>query len=102
MREVELSWHVKANIEPIKQAQSDHSIARKGKRQEAQERLSFPATGSVKYSDPWERIARENCNWDHTKIADAFRSFCAQRNIKLDAKSIEEIFTNFCAKQPRI
>ena len=99
---VSIAWHVKADLAPIKQAQSDHSIAREGKRKEAQERLSFPATGSVKYSDPWERIASENCNWDHAKIADAFRSFCAQKNIPLDAKSIEEIFTNFCSKQPKI
>ena len=102
VREVELSWHVKADLAPVKQAQSDHSIARNGKRKEAQERLSFPATGSVKYCDPWQDIARTNCNWDHAKIADAFRSFCAQKNIKLDAKSIEKIFVNFCAKQPRI
>ena len=102
VREVELSWHVKADLAPIKQAQSDHSIARKGKRKEAQERLSFPATGPVKYTDPWQGIATANCNWDHAKIADAFRSFCAQKKIPLDAKSIEEIFTNFCAKQPTI
>jgi hypothetical protein len=99
---VSIAWHIKADIEPAKQAQADHSIARNGKLKAAQERLSFPATGSVKYSDPWERIARDNCNWDHSKIADAFRSFCAQRNISLDAKKIEEIFTNFCAKQPTI
>ena len=102
VREVELSWQVKADIEPAKQAQADHSIARNGKRKEAQERISFPANGSVKYSGPWEQIARDNCNWDHSKIADSFRSFCAQRNINLDAKSIQEIFTNFCSKQPRI
>ena len=99
---VSLAWHVKADLAPVKAAQSDHSIARNGKSKEAQERLSFPATGSAKYCDPWERIARENCNWDHAKIADAFRSFCAQKKIKLDAKKIEEIFANFCKKQPRI
>ena len=99
---VTISWQVKADIEAAKQAQSDHSIARNGKRKEAMERLSFPATGSAKYCDPWERIARENCNWDHAKIADAFRSFCAQKKIPLDAKKIEEIFANFCAKQQKI
>ena len=99
---VTIDWQVKADLEPVKQAQSDHSIARKGKRKEAQERLSFPATGSVKYTDPWQGMAAANCNWDHAKLDDAFRSFCAQKNIKLDAKSIEKIFVNFCAKQPRI
>lgn len=102
VHEVELSWHVTADLAPVKATQADHSIARKGKRKEAKEKLSFPTTGSVKYKDPWERIARANCNWDHTKIAEAFRSFCAQQNIKLEAKKIEEIFKNFCAKQPRI
>ena len=99
---VTIDWQVKADLAPVKTAQSDHSTARNGKRKEAQERLSFPATGSVKYTDPWQRIASENCNWDHAKIADAFRSFCAQKKIPLDAKKIEEIFTNFCKKQPRI
>ena len=99
---VTIAWQVKADLAPIKQAQSDHSIARNGKRQEAQERLSFPVTGSVKYTDPWERIARTNCNWDHAKLADAFRSFCTERKISLSAKSIEEIFANFCKKQARI
>ena len=99
---VSIAWQVKADLEPVKQAQGDHSTARKGKRKESTEKLSFPTTGSVKYSDPWERIARDNCNWDHTKIADAFRSFCTERKISLSAKSIEEIFANFCKKQARI
>ena len=99
---ITIAWQFKADLAPIKTAQSDHSIAREGKRKESMERLSFPATGSVKYCDPWQRIARDNCNWDHSKIADAFRSFCAQKKIPLDAKKIEEIFANFCAKQPTI
>jgi hypothetical protein len=64
--------------------------------------LAFPASGSVKFTTPWEQIARTNCNWDHGKIADAFRSFCEQRHIKLDAGNIEKTFTDFCKKQPRI
>ena len=32
VREVELSWQVKADLAPVKAAQSDHSIARNGKR----------------------------------------------------------------------
>lgn len=97
---VTIAWRSKADIKPVKVAQADHSIARVGKQKEAQERLSFPAKGSVKYSDPWQRIARDNCNWDMGKVADAFRSFCAQRKISLSAKNLEEIFTNFCAAQP--
>lgn len=62
----------------------------------------FPASGSVKFTTPWEQIARANCNWDHGKIADAFRSFCEQRRIRLDGATIEKTFTDFCKKQPRI
>ena len=78
-------------------------VGRKARRDDAAETVvrSFPASGSVKYTE-WEHIARDNCNWDHGKIADAFRSFCAGKNIRLDAKNIEEIFKNFCAKQRRI
>lgn len=100
--EIELSWRVKKELAETKALQANHSLARKGKRAQAKERLAFPATGSVRYSEPWEAIATANCNWDKLKIAEAFRSFCAQRNIRLDAKNIEETFTNFCAKQKRI
>lgn len=62
---------------------------------------SFPMLGSVRFTVPWEQIARTNCNWDHGKIADAFRSFCMERRIRLDSGNIEKIFTDFCKKQPR-
>ena len=100
--EVELTWEVKEVLEDAKKEQEAHSVARKGRRAETKIRLSFPETGSVKYTDPWEKLARENCNWDHGKIADAFRSFCAHKNIKLGAKNIETVFVNFCKSQSRI
>ena len=100
--EVELTWEVKEVLEDAKKEQEAHSVARKGRRAETKIRLSFPETGSVKYTDPWERLARENCNWDHGKLADAFRSFCAHKSIKLGAKNIETVFVNFCKSQSRI
>ena len=100
--EIELNWTVKDDLRDAKREQAAHSTARKGRRAEAAEKLSFPKSGSVRYSDPWERIARDNCNWDHGKIADAFRSFCSQRKLKLDAKTIEKVFTDFCRKQPKL
>ena len=102
VQSVTIHWDLKEDLAETKALQANHSLARKGKRAQAKERLSFPATGSVKYCAPWEAIATANCNWDKTKIAEAFRSFCAQRSIRLDAKNIEEIFSNFCAKQKRI
>jgi hypothetical protein len=77
-------------------------VARKGRRAEAKAPLAFPETGSVKYTDPWEKLARESCNWDHGKLADAFRSFCSEKHINLNAKSIETVFVNFCRSQKRI
>ena len=100
--EVELSWEIKEVLADAKREQEAHSVARKGRRAEAKAQLSFPETGSVKYTDPWEKLARENCNWDHGKIADAFRSFCSQKGIKLGAKNIETMFVNFCKSQSRI
>lgn len=100
--EIELAWEVKEALEEAKREQEAHSLARKGRRAEAKAPLAFPAAGSVKYTDPWEKLARENCNWDHGKIADSFRSFCAQKGIKLAAKNIEAVFVNFCQSQKRI
>ena len=100
--EVELAWEVKEALEEAKREQEAHSVARKGRRAEAKSLLAFPKGGSVKYTDPWEKLARENCNWDHTKLADAFRSFCAHKGINLGAKNIEAMFISFCKKQPRI
>ncbi|MDE2634291.1 MAG: replication initiation protein [Paracoccaceae bacterium] len=100
--EVELTWTVKDDLKDAKQEQAAHSAARKGRRADATAKLAFPESGSVRYTDPWEKIARENCNWDNSKIADAFRSFCNQRNLKLDAKNIETVFADFCRKQTKI
>ena len=99
--EIELSWKIKSDQTQTKRDQSAHSIARKGRRAE-NKMLMFPASGSVKYASPWEQIARDNCNWDHNKIADAFRSFCKSKGIRLDAKNIETTFKNFCASQVKI
>lgn len=100
--EVELAWEIKETLEDAKKEQEAHSVARRGRRTEAKERLTFPKSGSVKYTDPWEKLARENSNWDHGKIADAFRSFCSQKGIKLGAKNIEAVFVSFCQSQVRI
>ena len=100
--EIELAWEVKEALEEAKREQEAHSVARKGRRAEAKVPLAFPETGSVKYTDPWEKLARENCNWDHGKLADAFRSFCAQKGIKLAAKNVEAVFVSFCQSQKRI
>lgn len=100
--EIELAWEIKEALEEAKREQKAHSLARKGRRAEAKAPLAFPEAGSVKYTDPWERLARENCNWAHGKHADAFRSFCSQRGIKMGAANIETVFVKFCQSQKRL
>ena len=103
---ITISWQEKPldQKHEAKRELDQPKIGRKARRDGTAETmaLAFPASGSVKYAPPWEQIARDNCNWDHGKIANAFRSFCKSKSIRLDAKNIEQIFKNFCASQVRI
>ena len=101
---VTIGWSEKSDLTKVKREQDRPKVGRKARRDGTAETiaLTFPASGSVKYTPPWEQIARDNCNWDHSKIADAFRSFCKSKSIRLDAKNIEQIFTNFCKKQIKL
>lgn len=101
---ITIGWQVKEDPTEAKRELDRHRVGRGARRSGTAETVAvtFPHSGGVKYTTPWEQIAQANCNWDHTKIAEAFRSFCQQRNIRLDAKTIEKIFAEFCAKQPRI
>lgn len=101
---VTITWEVKPDLTRVKAELDRPKVGRKARQNGTAETTvpAFPATGSVKYTKPWEQIARDNCNWDHGKIADAFRSFCAGKNIRLDANNVEALFTTFCKKQTRI
>ena len=101
---VEISWQPKPDPGGARRELDRSKVGRKARRDGTGETpiVAFPASGSVRYTDPWSRLALENCNRDLDKIADAFRSFCQQRKIKLDANSIEQIFANFCASQSKI
>ena len=101
--EVEIAWEVKEDLTKVKAEHDRSKVGRKARQNGTAETVvrSFPASGSVKYTD-WEPIAKAHCNWDLSKVADAFRSFCAGRNMKLDAKNIEQVFINFCKKQTKI
>ena len=102
--EVEIAWEVEEDLDKVKEELDRSSAGRKARLEGTEETpvTAFPAFGSVRYTKPWEDIARANCNWDLGKLADAFRSFCKGKNIKLDARNIEDIFKNFCAMQPRL
>lgn len=65
--------------------------------------LVFPESGTIRYAQPWGRIARENAPKlagghvpDLHKLADAFRNWCAERSIPLDKTAIEKTFTTWC------
>lgn len=64
---------------------------------------AFPAFGSVKDTQPWDRIARDNAPRidgrhvpDLRVLADTFRKWCGEKSIPLDAASIEKTFTTWC------
>ena len=101
---VKFRWGEKPDLNPTKRELGGSKVGRTERRNGNGETIvqAFPASGSVKYTAPWERLAQQNCNWDHAKVADAFRSFCKGKSIKLDTNNIENIFVNFCKKQPRI
>lgn len=103
---VTISWQEKPldQKHETKRELDRSKVGRTKRREGTSERpvIMFPATGSVKYTIPWEQIAKANCNWDHGKLADSFRNFCDKKNISLNAHNIEQVFTNFCTKLPKI
>ena len=101
---VTIAWAINPDPTEVKRELDRSNIGRKVRLQGTGQTpiAAFPAAGSIRFLDPWDRLARENCNWDHGKIADAFRSWCQERKIKLDARSIEQKFVNFCASQKKI
>jgi hypothetical protein len=65
--------------------------------------LTFPDFGSIRDEKPWDQIARDNAPKlegghvpDLRKLADAFRKWCSEKSIRLDATSIEKTFTTWC------
>jgi hypothetical protein len=101
---VTIGWQMKDDPAPAKRELGSPKAGRAARRDGTVEApvVVFPALGSVKFTTPWEQIARANCNWDHGKVADAFRAFCTERRMRLDAVNIEKVFVDFCKKQPRI
>ena len=80
-------------------------VGRKARRERTAEMpaLSFPASGSVKDTQPWDKITRDHApklEGRHTpdlrQLADAFRKWCDGKSINLDATSIEKSFTTWC------
>ena len=65
--------------------------------------VAFPAHGSLKDCQPWDRIAREHApklQGNHVPdlrvLADTFRKWCGEKSIPLDMRNIEKTFTTWC------
>ncbi|MCB1655432.1 MAG: hypothetical protein KDI41_16485, partial [Pseudomonadales bacterium] len=65
--------------------------------------LTFPKSGSLKGSQPWDSLAREHVTRiqgghvpDLRGLTDAFRNWCEAKAIPLDAQNIERTFIGFC------
>ena len=103
--EVEIAWEVKEDLTKVKAEHDRSKVGRKARRDGTAETpvLTFPSSGSVKDTQPWDKIAREHApklEGRHTpdlrQLADAFRKWCDGKSINLDASSIEKTFTTWC------
>tara|TARA_B110000977_G_C11056155_1_gene484154 strand:- start:1223 stop:2254 length:1032 start_codon:yes stop_codon:yes gene_type:complete len=102
---VEISWEVKANPAEAKRELNRPKVGRKARRDGAVDTpaLEFPKFGSVKDTQPWDKIARDNAPRidgrhvpDLRVLADTFRKWCAEKSIPLDMISIEKTFATWC------
>ena len=103
--EVEIAWEEEADLAKVKAELDRPKVGRKARRDGTAEApvLEFPASGSVKDTQPWDRIARDNAPPidgrhvpDLRVLADTFRKWCAEKSIPLDAVKIEKTFTTWC------
>jgi len=103
--EVEIAWEVKEDLTKVKVEHDRSKVGRKARQNGTAETpvLTFPASGSIKDAQPWDKIAREHApklEGRHTpdlrQLADAFRKWCDGKSIPLDGSSIEKTFTTWC------
>lgn len=103
--EVEIAWEVKDDLTKVKAEHDRPKVGRKARQDGTAEMpvLTFPASGSIKDTQPWDKIARDNTPRidgrhvpDLRQLADAFRKWCNSKSINLDASSIEKSFTTWC------
>lgn len=104
---VTITWEEKEHEKKrsAKREMDGSKVGRKARRDGTVETpaLAFPDFGSVKDTQPWGRIARDNAPRidgrhipDLRVLADAFRKWCGEKQIPLDATSIEKTFTTWC------
>ncbi len=103
--EVEIAWEVKEDLTKVKVEHDRSKVGRKARQNGTAETpvLTFPASGSIKDTQPWDKVACEHApklEGRHTpdlrKLADTFRKWCGEKSIPLDGASIEKTFTTWC------
>lgn len=103
--EVEIAWEVKEDLTKVERELEHSKVGRKARRDGTAETpaLTFPPFGSVKDTQPWDKIAREHAPRiegrhvpDLLVLADSFRKWCREKSIPLDTVSIEKTFTTWC------
>jgi len=103
--EVEIAWEVEDDLNKVKAELDRPKVGRKARRDGTAETaaLTFPESGSVKTTQPWDQIARDNAPRidgrhvpDLRVLADTFRKWCGEKSIPLDMRNIEKTFTTWC------
>jgi hypothetical protein len=103
---VDIAWKVKPDPTDTKRELEHSKVGRKARREDMAETpaLSFPSFGSVKDTQPWDKIARGHAPRidgrhvpDLRVLADTFRKWCAEKSIPLDMRNIEKTFTTWCS-----
>lgn len=103
--EVEIAWKVKEDLAKVQAELDRPKVGRKARRDGTAEMpaLAFPASGTIRDAQPWSQIARDNAPKlegrhvpDLLNLADAFRKWCVEKSIRLDATSIEKTFATWC------
>lgn len=103
--EVEIAWEVKEDLTKVKAELDRPKVGRKARQDGTAETpaLTFPESGSIRDTQPWDQIARDNAPKlqgghvpDLRVLADTFRKWCGEKSIPLDMRNIEKTFTTWC------
>ena len=104
---VTIAWEEKP-LEGRREAKAEldrPKVGRKARREGTAEApaLAFPATGTLRGSEPWDSLARQHVTRiqgghvpDLGGLTDAFRNWCEAKGIPLDAVGIDRTFIGFC------
>jgi len=103
--EVEIAWEAKEDLNKVKAELNRPKVGRKARQEGTAETpvLTFPEQGTIRDTQPWDSIARNNAPKldgghvpDLRTLADAFRKWCLEKAIPLDMSNIEKTFTTWC------